>query len=448
MTAAFASGPFDGLIVRSLSRPAPSPACLLLARTSDCRPAILVSGNGDPALTKWSYGALEPIAQVGNLREVRDQLHRFAPVPRDVGLPPFVGGAIGFSTYDAGWQFAARPRPLRTELGGLPPAMWSIYDAIYARDEVAGSGWLIAQDSPEAEQRLNRLETALLTPAVTPIGGTSRPVTPEISARRHQERVAHVLDLIRSGEVYQVNLTYRRSAPYSGAPEASFLRLLRNPPPFAAFFDAGQGRAVVSASPECFLTFGGPCRTAAVYPIKGTRPRGGSVARDRALAHELLANRKESAEHVMIVDLLRNDLGRVASAGSVAVDGLAYLEQFAAVQHLTSRIRARLPPGVKLHDLFRALFPGGSITGAPKLRAMELIDELEDQPRGLYTGALGFIAPDETACFSVAIRTADFVDGRVRFGVGGGIVADSSPEQEWEETETKSRTLTRVLEGD
>lgn len=267
-----------------------------------------------------------------------------------------------------------------------------------------------------------------------------------MSQATHEGRVRELLGLIEAGEVYQVNLTYPLLGRYAGAPEAAFGRLVAGgAPPFAAYLGLGRGQAVVSASPECFLHLDPWAGELATYPIKGTRRRGATPEADAEEAARLRADPKEAAEHVMIVDLLRNDLGRLAPPGGVRVDGLAYVESFPTVHHLTSRVVARLPEGLTDEALLAALFPGGSITGAPKLRAMELIDALEGQPRGLYTGAIGYLTPDGGLMTSIAIRTAQIVQDELRFGVGGGIVADSDPTREWEETQVKARALAAAL---
>jgi para-aminobenzoate synthetase component 1 len=216
----------------------------------------------------------------------------------------------------------------------------------------------------------------------------------------------------------------------------------RNAAPFAGLFDLG-GAFVASASPERFLRVeGGEVET---RPIKGTRPRGATPAEDAARAAELLASAKDRAENVMIVDLMRNDLGRVCEYGTVRVPALCRLESYRYVHHLVSEVRGRLRPGVGRVDLLRAAFPGGSVTGAPKVRAMEIIAELEPTARGPYCGSLGYVGFDGTMDTSILIRTFTVARGWVQFPVGGGIVADSDPEREYEETLHKAEGLVRAL---
>jgi para-aminobenzoate synthetase component 1 len=248
---------------------------------------------------------------------------------------------------------------------------------------------------------------------------------------------------IHAGDIYQANLSYRVDAPCPVAPPALYRRLRTlSPAPFGAYLDPGPYQ-VLSNSPERFLLHErGRLET---RPIKGTRPRGADPAEDRREAEELLASEKDRAEHLMIVDLERNDLGRVARPGSVRVERLAALESYANVHHLVSVISASPCPGAGPVDALRACFPGGSITGAPKIRAMEIIETLEPEPRGIYTGAIGGIDFSGRMDFSVAIRTAVVRDGVASFHVGGGIVADSKPDLEYRETLTKAEAFCRAL---
>lgn len=268
------------------------------------------------------------------------------------------------------------------------------------------------------------------------------------SREGYEAAVRRALEHVRAGDVYQINLSQRFQAASDRDPFDIYLRLrAQSPAPFAAFFRF-PGYAVLSSSPERFLRFEPRTRLVETRPIKGTRPRGPGPTSDRTLARELLTSAKDRAENVMIVDLERNDLGRVAEIGSVEVTGLCELESFASVHHLTSTVRARLRADRDVIDLLRATFPGGSITGAPKIRAMQLIDELEPVARGVYTGAIGYIEPGGGMDLSIAIRTMVIKDGLASFHAGGGIVADSDPTQEYEETLHKGAALARVLLGE
>jgi len=262
--------------------------------------------------------------------------------------------------------------------------------------------------------------------------------TPSLAEGAYAERVERIREWIAAGDTYQANLTLRLRASFHGSAEALYHSLCRaQRAAYCAFLDLGDV-AVVSASPELFFRWrGGEME---LRPMKGTRPRGRWAAEDEALAAELLASPKERAENLMIVDLLRNDAGRISEWGSVEVPRLFEVERYETVHQLTSTIRSRTPAGTSLADVFRALFPSGSVTGAPKVRTMQIVREVEDGPRGVYTGAIGFVSPDE-AQFSVAIRTlvVDARSGAAELGVGSGITYDSRPEAEYRECLAKAR---------
>jgi para-aminobenzoate synthetase component 1 len=261
---------------------------------------------------------------------------------------------------------------------------------------------------------------------------------------RYLQVVARVREYILAGDIFQANLSQRLEAPYDGDPWALYQRLrLRNPAPFAAYLEA-PGLAVLSASPERFLRIetDGAVET---RPIKGTRPRGIGPEHDAHLGRALVESEKDRAENLMIVDLLRNDLSRVCRPGSVRVPELFALEHFTTVHHLVSTVVGRLAPGVDAIDVLRATFPGGSITGAPKVRAMEIIAELEPSRRGVYCGSIGYLSVTGAADFSIVIRTFLARHGNMYFSAGGGIVADSEPEAEYLETLDKARALIGAL---
>ena len=252
--------------------------------------------------------------------------------------------------------------------------------------------------------------------------------------------VQRVREYIAAGDIYQVNLTHTLSADWPEDPAGFYPRLsAASPAPYACYVRLGD-TAVLSASPECFLRIDG--QKIVTRPIKGTRPRGGD---DAAAAAELRASAKERAELVMITDLERNDLGQVCDYGTVRVTGLCELQSFAQVHHLVSTIEGRLRPGIGAVQALRACYPGGSITGAPKKRAREIIAELESAPRGIYTGAVGYFGRDGRAVFNIAIRTLVVRDGRATYGVGAGIVADSDPGAEYDETLHKAAGLFAAL---
>lgn len=262
---------------------------------------------------------------------------------------------------------------------------------------------------------------------------------PSIAAEHYCEMVRKAQQYIAAGDIYQVNLTHRLSSPWSGGVDEafSFYERLRtySPAPYAAYLNLGD-RTVLSSSPECFLSMSG--NSILTRPIKGTRPRRSDPLADEKSAYDLITSPKEVSELVMITDLERNDLGQVCEFGSVAACELLKLERFEQVFHLVSTVEGRLRPDVDHVTALRACFPGGSITGAPKKRAREIIAELEPAPRGLYTGSLGWFGFNGESRFNIAIRTVVIEQGVAHFHVGAGIVADSSPEKEWQETLDKA----------
>jgi para-aminobenzoate synthetase component I len=268
-------------------------------------------------------------------------------------------------------------------------------------------------------------------------------LTSNMDRAMYLRTIERVIEYIYAGDCFQVNIAQRLQMPASIAPMDLYEKLrTRNPAPFAGYFDLGE-HVILSASPERFLRIAaGEVET---RPIKGTRPRGKNESDDQRFAQELQASAKDRAENVMIVDLLRNDLGRVCEYGSVRVEALCRLESYEYVHHLVSEVRGRLRDGLGPTDLLRAAFPGGSVTGAPKIRAMEIIAELEKTARGPYCGSLGFIGFDGSMDTNLLIRTFVYGKGWVHFSVGGGIVADSTPEKEYAETWHKAEGMLRAL---
>ena len=369
---------------------------------------------------------------------------------------PFVGGAVGYLGYDLGRLIERLPGGPVEDVP-LPEAYLCFYDAMVAYDHVRGEAYLLSTGLPEppgparqarAGRRMAELSRLVQEPLcpVEPAGALAgSPVKPcsNFTREGYLRAVQRAKEYIVAGDIYQVNLSQRLQAPWPGGPWELYQRLRAvNPAPFAAYQDFGEF-AVVSASPERFLRLSGD--RIETRPIKGTRPRGATPSEDRRLARELLASEKDRAEHIMIVDLERSDLGRVSRTGGVAVDEMMALERYATVHHLTSTIRGRLRPDRNVADLLRATFPGGSITGAPKIRAMEIIDELEPTRRGVYTGAIGYFSVTGDLDLNIAIRTIVVKDGVAHFQVGGGIVHDSDPDAEYQETLDKGRALIEAL---
>jgi len=370
-------------------------------------------------------------------RDPADAIDRFVvESPRaGGGLPfPLAGGVVACLSYELGASLA--PRPVR-HAPVDPLAVLRRYDPMLVYDRRRAQYTLVAGSAAAARvpwlERLSRP-----TPVWDgPLGAAAlAATTPD---EDYRAAVRRILAYLAAGDCYQVNLTRAFAAPLAGPPWALLERLARrHPAPYTGYLDLGD-QIVVANSPELLLRRRG--RHVETRPIKGTRPRDEHAVHDVALVAELRRDPKERAEHVMIVDLERNDLGRVCEAGSVRVAALARVESHRSVHHLVSVVSGTLCDGVDVGALLLATFPGGSITGAPKVRAMEIIAELEPHPRGVYTGALGLVAPTGDVELSLPIRTAVVTDGRVRWHAGGGIVADSDPERELAEAWLKTAAL-------
>ena len=432
-------------------------------------PVALVRSKG--ALTQQRTLAIDAWMRVDTdpLTAVRQLLAPFtsAPVP---GLPPFQGGAAGYLGYDWGAMLERVSRPKHDDLT-IPDVLLGIYDWVIAWDHGTNRAWLVSTGMPEtgparserAARRMafvkDRLAGLAFTPRLPayPSAGLPAPThpVPDVPGSRrlglrstftraaYQDAVARVIEYILAGDIFQANLSQRLEAPLVGTPLELYRRLRsRNPAPFSAFLDFGD-LVVASSSPERFLRAADGHVEA--RPIKGTRPRGVGPEHDAALALALAESDKDRAENVMIVDLLRNDLSRVCEPGSVRVPELFALEQYATVHHLVSTVVGDLVPTRDAADLLRAAFPGGSITGAPKVRAMQIIAELEPTRRGVYCGAIGYWSVTGALDTSIVIRTYLVLGDAVYFQVGGGVVADSEPEQEYRETLDKAQGLIAAL---
>jgi para-aminobenzoate synthetase component I len=441
---------------------------------------FLDSAQRDPVLGRYSFVAADPFAMLHVPADGSDALAelagRLAPfrAATAAGLPPFQGGAAGVWAYDLNRSLERIPRPAYDEFQ-TPALAIGLYDTVVAFDHVDGGAWIVSQGFPElqAESRRRRaleriaqfqawLDEPLQTPS--PRAWPPQSAEPALSADRlarhfavpgfadltsnlspaaYRAAVERAIEYIRAGDIFQVNLAQRLLLPAEDHPVNLYLRLrARNPAPFAGYFDAGSFQ-VASASPERFLKLsGGEVET---RPIKGTRRRTRRPEADLFAGDELEQSEKDRAENVMIVDLLRNDLARVCRPDSVRVTQLCRLEIFEFVQHLVSAVRGTLSESYGPIDLVRATFPGGSITGAPKVRAMEIIAELEPTARGTYCGALGYIGFDGALDTNLLIRTITASRGWWQAPVGGGIVAQSHPEREYEETWHKAAGLIKSL---
>jgi para-aminobenzoate synthetase component 1 len=397
-----------------------------------------------------------------------ERLARFGIEPHP-DLPPFQGGAAGLFGYDLCHHIERLPRPRFDEFE-TPDLAVGLYDWVIAFDHRVDRAWIISTGLPESDPRRRRSRARARLGEIKYLLQSSssdgRPVSPpagpgvapavfhalpglaplasSFDRPSYLSAVRRAIDYVHAGDCFQVNIAQRLLFPQREHPLELYARLRqRNAAPFAGYFDLGEF-VVASASPERFLLVqNGEVET---RPIKGTRPRGLTPAEDFARLEELRQSAKDRAENVMIVDLLRNDLGRVCAYGSIRVQSLCRVETFRYVHHLVSEVRGRLRPGLGPIDLLRAAFPGGSVTGAPKVRAMEIIAELEPAARGPYCGSLGYMGFDGTMDTNILIRTFTVGKGWVQFPVGGGIVADSDPEREYEETWHKAEGLLRALQ--
>jgi para-aminobenzoate synthetase component I len=408
------------------------------------------------------------------------------------GIPPFQGGIAGYIGYDWGAVLERLPAARYDDLA-VPDVMLGLYDWVIAWDHRQGTAWLISTGLPEqgvgrehrARQRMSQVRERVVSrlasgagtrlwvdrqrgsekgirdwnpgvsagssasvstyPAVEVEGGDVIGLRSTFTRRGYLDAVARVREYIVAGDIFQANLSQRFQAPLSVPPFQLYQQLRhRNPAPFAAYLDFGEFQ-VLSASPERFLRLDQERREVETRPIKGTRPRGLGPMHDAALGRALAESEKDRAENVMIVDLLRNDLSRVCRPGTVRVPELFALEHHPTVHHLVSTVVGELEPAADAIDLLRATFPGGSITGAPKVRAMEIIAELEPTQRGVYCGSIGYVSASGAMDTSIVIRTYLALRGQVYFQAGGGIVADSDPELEYRETLDKARGLIETL---
>ena len=472
--------------------PAPDPlaAC---ARFQDLPFLALLDSASDHAhLGRYSFLAADPFTAVRSkgqltqqlvdgrwirvgadpLTQVRALLAPHAAMPI-AGLPPFQGGAAGYIGYDWGMMLESVPRPRYDDLE-IPDVHLGLYDWVIAWDHALGRAWVISTGIPEGgaarerraaerlqivQRRLADMQDARARPRLRRFvarGGPPHPGAPSypvpdfpgvrsnFTRHGYLDAVARVIEYVFAGDIFQANLSQRLEAPLVGTPLELYSRLRRhNPAPFSAYLECDD-LVVASSSPERFLRVE-PGGTVATRPIKGTRPRGFGPEHDAALSRALAESDKDRAENVMIVDLLRNDLSRVCRPGSVRVPELFTVEHYATVHHLVSTVVGELAPEQGPLDVVRAAFPGGSITGAPKVRAMQIIAELEPTQRAVYCGAIGYLSLTGALDASIVIRTCLVRGGNVYAQVGGGIVADSDPEQEYRETLDKARGLVAAL---
>ena len=415
-----------------------------------------VAGPGGRTFTVVGYAPRatfeirRPSPAPGDARNALTALGDFVdglPRPSQRNPFPFRDALIGYLAYDL--RTAIEPVPARAaDDVGIPLAVLAWYDPLLIHDGTSRRYYLASGNGPQviAERRTHlfrRLATALGSRPSEADVHTAPTFHSNVTREEYRQAVARILKYIRAGDVYQVNFAQRLSARLSGNPLVLFTRLVRaHPMPLSTYFDAGSFQ-ILSNSPELFLARRG--RQIVTRPIKGTRGRGRTPDEDVRRRGELLRDPKERAEHVMIVDLERNDLGRVCRPGSVEVRNFATVETYPTLHHLVSTVHGELEDDVTSTDIVRATFPGGSITGAPKIRAMEIIDTLEPHSRGVYTGALGMIDAWGDMHFNLAIRTGIVASGTIYYGSGGGIVADSDPDAEYAESLLKAEALLGVL---
>lgn len=431
----------------------------------------------DPRLARYSFVAADPFEFVqmrpqerGGIEMIEQRLKHFQSEGLPT-LPAFQGGAAGLFAYDLARQLEVLPTPRYDEFE-LPVLAVGLYDTVVAFDHLEDRAWIVSQGFPElvperrlkrAQQRLREVQNILAadrkTIASSPRAGERQlprqqlcpqydmpslaGLSSNFSREQYLAAVQRGIDYILAGDIFQVNLSQRLLHPATCDAVELYERLRRcNPAPFAGYFDLGLFQ-IVSASPERFVCVRD--HLVESRPIKGTRPRQDDPSADRAVQKALLESGKDRAENVMIVDLLRNDLSRVCRADSVAVSKLCGLETYQCVHHLVSSIEGRLADDCGPMDLIRAAFPGGSVTGAPKVRAMEIITELEQTARGAYCGSLGYMGFDGSVDLSILIRTITAGRGWWQAQVGGAVVAQSSPKDEYEETWHKAEGLIRAM---
>jgi len=451
------------------------------------RPSFwLESGKGSESVARYSFMGSDPYLvlsgkddhyelRTGDVSTVKQgdpfdaltALLRDSRIERPDGVPPFFGGAVGFLSYDVARRFETIPSQAPDDLH-LPDLQFAFVEVLAALDHHTKTLHLIF--APPLERmlgepreklyregcdRLAELEARLSVASrtrETDLASGRFELSPDQPRAAYLERVLKCQDYIRAGDIYQANLSHRFTIDFCGSsgffnerPGLSLYARLRkvNPSPFSALLEF-ENMALVSSSPERLVRLDG--RRVDTRPIAGTRPRGRSAFEDRQLAEELLTNHKERAEHLMLVDLERNDLGRVCRFGTVRVDEFMVVERYSHVCHIVSNITGTIRDELDGFDLVRAVFPGGTITGVPKIRCMEIIDSLEPVQRGPYTGSLGYFSWSGDLDLNIIIRTLVLTSGRGYLQVGAGIVADSDPGREYEETLFKAEALFKVLQ--
>jgi len=445
-------GPRAGLVLlrsgyfQSQNQPHPARYSFVVAR-----PFLIFQSSGSTSSVTTGGQTAE---SYGNPWHALDEIMARYELLDEVDYPFPLGGCFGFWGYDLKCFVEPKLGSRAVPDLEIPDSWVGFYSSVLVFDHQLGKCWIVATGLTEngsrsqsaAQEDLRWWQSILVQepPQHSAVALNSPPaVTSSMTRADFLTRVRRAQEYIRHGHIYQVNLSHRLEADWPRSGWDLFQRLRAvSPAPHSAYLHCG-GFELASSSPEMFLCMSGS--HIETRPIKGTRPRSADPTRDAQLSYELQTSAKENSELVMITDLLRNDLGRVCEYGSVQVPELVQLERFPHVHHLISAIEGRLRPEVTHFGAFSSCFPGGSITGAPKIRAMEIIDELEPIARGPYTGSIGYLGFNRESQLSIAIRTALVKNGRAYFNVGAGIVADSSPEAEYDETIAKARGFLDAL---
>lgn len=418
-----------------------------------------VEARGDNVCIYGPDGVCEKVTTADPLTFVEQFKARFS-VPEIPSLPMFSGGLVGYFGYDCVRYVEPKLKASTPpDVLGTPDVLLTVSDEVLVFDNLQGKLHIIVHEDPEAggtyehaQVRLDELEHKLrgslpelphlpgsYTPAAKGKSFSEETFVSSYGEERFKQDVGKVKDYIMAGDAMQVVLSQRLSHDFNAEP-INLYRALRglNPSPYMYFLDMGDHQ-IVGSSPEILARLEGGEMT--VRPIAGTRRRGRSPAEDLELEQDLVNDPKEVAEHLMLIDLGRNDVGRVAEVGSVKLTEKMVVERFSHVMHITSNVTGRLSPACSTMDVLRASLPAGTLSGAPKIRAMEIIDELEPEKRGIYGGAVGYIAWDGSMDTAIAIRTAVIKDGKIYVQAGAGVVADSQPQLEWKETINKARAL-------
>ena len=416
-----------------------------------CDPFLVFKSKGDSVLLEWP-GVKEESFRANPFLALKDIFKRYRCEKQD-GALPLTSGGVGYFSYDLKDFVEELPDIAMRDLD-LPDCVMGFYDVVIIYDNLKDTAYIASSGLPYSGAKLARKRSERLEQfkeIVKKRFGTRNDlscpppanVMSNFSRSGYIDAIKKAKEYIRKGDIYQVNLSQRFQAPLECEPSSLYSKLRKvSPAPFASYLGFGDV-AILSSSPERFLLKRGDYIE--TRPIKGTRPRGESMKEDLLLERELKNSVKDNAEHIMIVDLERNDLGRICDYGTVMPAESAIIERYANVLHLVSTVSGKLKEGIDPIDCLLAAFPGGSITGAPKVRSMEIIEELEPVKRSIYTGAIGYISFDGDMDTSIVIRTLVAKGDKVYFSVGGGIVADSDPESEYLETIDKAQGLMKTL---